>query len=199
MLNIKTRQKYLKSLGFYNGIVDNIEGPVTRKAYLELQKKYFDSKDVDGIYGKYTDILLIDAYLVWKYCKNFSLPEFKCECNSKYCTGYPAKLDKNILIYLQKLRNIFNQPVYITSGLRCNIYNNTLTGSILNSKHTKGKAIDFSCKRTSVLQERKKIINYYMTMEYASYSYCNGYWKNKNAFGSIRANYMYNSIHIDVF
>lgn len=199
MLNIKTRQKYLKLLGFYNGNIDNIEGPLTKKAYLELQKKYFFSKNVDGVYGKYTDILLENAYLVWKYCRNFLLEEFKCECNNKYCTGYPVKFNKNLLIYLQKIRNVVKQPIYITSGLRCNTFNNSLNGSILKSKHTQGKAIDFSCQKTSSLQGRKSIMNYYIGLDYASYTYCNGYWKNKNKSGSIRANYMYNSIHIDVF
>lgn len=54
MLSIKERQTYLKKYGFYTGKIDGIEGPLTKKAYLALQKKYFVRKmDIDGIYGRH--------------------------------------------------------------------------------------------------------------------------------------------------
>ena len=63
MLSIKDRQIYLKTLGYYQGAIDEIEGPMTKSAYRTLQNKYFTrSCDKDGVYGKNTDILLQNAY-----------------------------------------------------------------------------------------------------------------------------------------
>ncbi|MBQ2135410.1 MAG: peptidoglycan-binding protein, partial [Clostridia bacterium] len=68
MLSIKERQTYLKHLGFYFGNIDGIVGPKTKTAYKSLQKTFFiREKDIDGIYGKNTDILLQNAYNVSVY------------------------------------------------------------------------------------------------------------------------------------
>lgn len=81
ILSIRKRQQYLKNLGFYKGMVDGVEGVLTRKAYKSIQEKYFiRDSDIDGIYGKNTEILLRNAERVRLYTKNFSLNEFKCEC-----------------------------------------------------------------------------------------------------------------------
>jgi hypothetical protein len=199
MLSIKQRQTYLKTLGFYTGMVDGKEGPLTKKAYLKLQKTYFIRKsDIDGVYGKNTDILLRCAYNVWKYCKNFKLDEFKCECKGKYCTGYPKELDKNLLMYLQSIRSELKVATTITSGIRCQKYNDSLTGSIKDSKHTKGKAVDFCNSKTTTLTKRKSIIDKYIKNKYARYSYCNSYYHSIWGKGYISASYMGTSIHIDV-
>ena len=199
MLNLKTRQQYLKTLGFYKGIVDNKEGPLTRKAYKDLQNTYFIRKsDKDSLYGKDTDILLQNAYNVWKSCRNFNLKEFRCECNGKYCTGYPVVLNTNLLVYLQAIRNDLKVATVITSGIRCSRYNNSLPGSIKDSKHTKGKAVDFYNSKTNTLASRKNIINKYMKNKYATYGYCNHYYKSRWGSGSVSASYMGTSIHIDV-
>ena len=72
MLTIKQRQEYLKYLGFYKGSIDGIEGNLTKSAYRTLQSKYFARKsDIDGKYGRNTDMLLVNAYNVKKYTKNF--------------------------------------------------------------------------------------------------------------------------------
>ena len=74
MLSIKERQEYLKYLGLYKGKIDGIEGKQTKTAIKNLQAKYFTRKsDIDGLYGKNTDILLVNAYRVKKYTKNFDL------------------------------------------------------------------------------------------------------------------------------
>ena len=199
MLNMKTRQTYLKALGFYKGSVDGIEGPMTRTAYKSLQNKYFVRKsDKDGIYGNNTDILLQNAYNVWRLCKNFTLPEFKCECNGRYCTGYPKVLNTNLLTYLQSIRKSTGVATVIASGLRCVTLNNKTPGAIKDSKHTKGKAVDFYSSKTTTLNSRKNIINTYMKNRYATYAYCNNYYKSNIGSGYVNAPYMGTSIHIDV-
>lgn len=199
MLNVRTRQDYLKTLGFYKGSVDGIEGPQTRAAYKALQNKYFTRKsDKDGLYGNNTDILLQSAYNVWKCCKNFTLPEFKCECNGRYCTGYPAVLNANLLNYLQAIRKSTGVATVITSGVRCQKYNNSLSGSIKDSKHCKGKAVDFYNSKTRTLAQRKSIINDYMKKKGTTYAYCHQYYKSNWGSGYVNAPYMGTSIHIDV-
>lgn len=199
ILRIKLRQKYLKNLGFYNGEIDGVEGESTKKAYLELQKKYFiRSSDIDGIYGPNTEILLRNAERIRLYTKNFNLEEFKCECNGKYCTGYPASLNRNLLKYLQRLRNRYG-PLIITSGLRCRRYN-YLVGGVRASKHLEGKAADwYTSYSAESFVNRKRIINWYAdNCLYMNYAYCDGYarYRFRREYPSVSS--MYNSIHIDV-
>ena len=78
MLSIKMRQKYLRNLGFYKGKIDGVEGIKTKKAYKSLQTKYFTrKKDIDGVYGNSTEILLRNAERVRLYAKNFKLSEYE--------------------------------------------------------------------------------------------------------------------------
>lgn len=188
MLDIKTRQQYLKELGFYKGNVDGIVGKLTRAAYLELQTKYFTrDKDRDGIYGNDTDKLLVNAYRVKKYCKNFKLEEFKCKCGGRYCTGYPAYLDIQFLINLQKVRDRFG-VTRITSAMRCNNHNANVGGSS-GSRHKKGKAADIIVTISNTEKGRKTVMEFWKTLPQWRYTYCN-----------IGGNYpnMGNAVHIDI-
>lgn len=201
MLSVKKRQKYLKYLGFYKGKIDGIEGKQTKKAYLDLQKKYFPKDECDGIYGHNTEILLIDAYRVKKYTKNFKLEEFKCECNGKYCTRYPAELSITLLKNLQKSRDHLNVPMSITSGLRCPRWN-TKVGGASFSKHKLGKAVDFVSLKTKTFSERKAFIKWFIKLSGSTYAYCYKYGKTKyhTYTGSDpECNYpeMGNAVHID--
>lgn len=189
MLTVKTRQKYLKALGFYTGKIDGIEGPLTRKAYKALQDKFFTrSKDKDGVYGKNTDILLVNAYRVKIYAKNFDLSEFKCECGGRYCTGYPVKLNTQLLKNLQKIRTKYGATT-ITSGLRCEPYNDSLVGSSSTSRHMKGKALDIYNAKTRTESGRKEVMAYVKKLIGHNYTYCNigGSYPN-----------MGNAVHFDV-
>ena len=143
MISIKTRQLYLKKLGFYDGKIDGIEGRQTKDAYKLLQMTYFPNmRDITGEYNRDTDILLVNARRVQLRAKNFDLSEFECNCGGKYCTGYPTYLNRQLLNNLQSLREFYKKPILITSGLRCRGYNNSIPGSIKKSKHTQGKASD---------------------------------------------------------
>lgn len=198
MLSIKERQKMLKELGYYSGKIDGIEGKGTKAGYKSLQNKYFiRKKDKDGVYGADTEKLLMCAYRVKLYTKNFKLEEFRCECGGKWCTGYPATLRVSLLKYAQKLRNRYGAMI-VTSGLRCERYNANI-GGVRGSKHTQGKAIDFYNNKTKSLADRKKIIDWYanncLNMYYC---YCNGYarFKVRKEYPSVST--MGTSIHFDV-
>ena len=197
MLSVKKRQQYLKNLGFYKGKIDGIVGEKTRKAYKDIQTKYFPKKYIDGVYGNQTEILVRNAERVRLYAPNFDLTEFRCECGGKYCTGYPALLSIRMLKNLQSVRTKFGVTT-ITSGLRCETYNNSLVGSVRGSKHTKGKAVDIYISKYSGLNGRKKVIDYYIKLISSNYSYCNGYYRTKWSKGTVNAPNMGNAIHIDV-
>lgn len=203
MLTIKKRQTYLKELGYYSGKVDGKEGKLTKEAYLKLQKDFFvREKDIDGIYGKNTDILLQNAYNVKKYCKNFTLKEFRCKCidkkSKRYCTGYPVLLNTHLLKYAQEIRNDYG-ATSIHSGMRCKKYNSSLAGSSSTSKHMDGKAIDFynskGCKNHTT---RKQTIDKLIKKLYMKYAYCDGYARTKTKKTYPNADNMGSSIHINV-
>lgn len=199
MLTIKQRQEKLKYLGFYTGAIDGIEGVKTKRAYKELQDKYFfRKKDKDGIYGTNTDILLESAYNVKRYTKNFDILKDKlyCRCKGKYCTGYPAIINKNLLENLQSIRDKFGKTT-VTSMLRCSKWNSLQNGKA-NSKHKKGLAVDYRNFNSLTLNGRKEEIDYWFTLKNPNYSYCNGYYRQTNKKGYKACKSMGISIHGDV-
>lgn len=169
----------------------------TKDGIRKLQKKYFTrSKDIDGKYGKNTDILVRHCYNVQMYAPHFKPQEFKCGCEGKYCTGYPTYMRKEMLVLLEKIRTHYNKPITVTCGLRCSAYNKTLNGSVQQSKHLQGKAVDFYQKGTTdTLANRKKAITWIKKQKNRGYIYGNGY----NSYGNkVSAPYMGNALHVDV-
>ena len=186
LLTEATRIKYFEKLGLGEYNEANIK---------KLQKKYLRKKDVDGIYGTDTDNLLRHIYNVKTYTKNFEPEEFKCECGGRYCTGYPTYMKKVELQNLQSIRTHYGKPMTVTCGMRCRPYNNSLAGSIPNSKHLTGYATDFYMAGvTDTLANRKKAIAWVKKLPNHSYTYGNGI----NSYGaSIAASYMGNALHTD--
>lgn len=99
--------------------------------------------------------------------KNFTLNELKCGCNGKYCKGFPTGFSYELLQQLQNVRNHFGRAVIITSAVRCQKYNDSLKGSIKNSKHIQGRAVDFYVKGVSY----KTLWNYVKTLPHNNYTY----------------------------
>lgn len=188
MLSKTQQQTYLKFLGYYKGEIDGIEGPLHKAAILKLQKDHFTrEEDIDGLYGPDTDILLINAYRVKKYTKNFTLKEFKCDCGG-LCTGYPEILNIQLLKNTQSVRTKFGSTT-ITSGLRCKKYNARLVGSSPTSRHLKGKALDIYLFKTRTLAGRKEVMTYWKKLPKYNYTYCNVNGSHPN---------MGNAVHVDV-
>lgn len=187
LLSVEKRKSYFKYLGLGEYNEANIE---------KFQKKAFTRKsDIDGVYGTNTDRALRHFRNVKKYAPNFKPEEFKCECGGKYCTGYPSWMKKVELENLQTIRNHYKKPMIVTCGLRCRPYNNSLAGSISNSKHLSGYATDFYMSGvTDTLANRKAAIRWIKTLPNHGYTYGNGYNSNGVA---IRAAYMGNALHTD--
>ena len=198
-LNIKTRQKYLKELGFYTGAIDGSVGHLTRKAYKRLQDNYFiRDKDKDGIYGKNTDNLLRSVYAC-KDTPNFKVKEFRCGCGGKYCTGYPVALSATLVENLQLLRNHYGRSITVTSGLRCSSYNKRV-GGVTNSEHTKGRAVDiYISGQSDTYNGRVEIVNYWNVLPNVKYAYCNGYMKYVGKNSTVYySSTMGNATHVNV-
>lgn len=200
MLSIRERQEKLKFLGFYKGAIDGIEGIKTKRAYKDLQDTYFfRTKDKDGKYGNNTEKLLLCAFNVKKYTKNFDIKKDKlyCRCKGKYCTGYPAIMQVDMLKNLQAIRDKFG-GTSVTSMLRCKKHNAEIKGSSSTSKHLTGKAVDFWNRNTLTLTNRKKVINYWFTLNNPNYAYCNGYYRKGKTSGTKTAKGMGVSVHGDI-
>lgn len=72
--------------------------------------------------------------------EHFNITEFHCkgsDCGCKETLHAPA-----LSAHLQKIREHFGKPLYITSGYRCKTHN-AAVGGAANSRHTKGQAADF--------------------------------------------------------
>lgn len=187
LLSEATRKQYFKDLGLGNYNKTNI---------LKFQRTAFsNAKEHDGIYGPKTDTALRHWWNVRHYTKNFKPEEFKCGCGGRYCTGYPTYMKPHELTLIQDIRDHWGRPITVTCGLRCAVYNKKLNGSIANSKHLTGQAIDFYQRGvTDTLANRKKALKWIKTRPFFTYGYGNGI----NSYGyAVRAAYMGNALHVD--
>ena len=187
LLTKDERKQYFKELGL---------GSYNKANILAFQKKYMlRASDWDGIYGTNTDNTLRTVYNVHKYTKNFAPEEFRCECGGRYCCGYPTYMKPHELQNIQMIRSHWNTPIKVTCGMRCKAYNKKLNGSITNSKHLTGQAIDFYQKGvTDTLANRRMAIRWIKTLPNHTYTYGNGI--NSNGY-KVRAPYMGNALHTD--
>lgn len=187
LLTVAERKAIFKELGLtYNKA--NIQA---------LQRKYmWRSSDVDGIYGPNTDNMLRTVYNTLKYTKNFDPKEFRCECGGRYCCGFPSYMKPHELITIQAIRDHWGRPITVTCGMRDATYNRKLNGSVANSKHLTGSAIDFYQRGvTDTLANRKMAIKWMKrNLPYLNYAYGNGI--NSSGY-SVRAPYMGNALHVD--
>lgn len=155
---VKYIQTCLKAAGYDLGKfgpkkdgIDSSWGSVTDKAFRAFQKDH--KLKVDGIAGK--DSLY---ELMFYFYPHFRKTEFRCKCN-KYCNGYPVRVDENLLVLLEAIReDIGNKPININSALRCNQHNKNVGGSP-GSQHKLGKAADIrsSVGVTKVWQTANKL------------------------------------------
>lgn len=192
MLSVEQRKEYfiLLGLGTYNSA--NVK---------KVQKKYFlRAKDVDGKYGKYTDILIRNLFRVSVYAPHFDLEEFVCECKGAYCNGYSELFNIQLLVIVEAVRVKYNKPVKITSALRDSKYNASLKGSSPTSYHKYGRALDiYIAGVTTTLAGRKKLMQWLFKQAGVDYTYCDG-WEIGTIVGSrkLSASYMGNAVHFQV-
>lgn len=158
----KQKQCLLVYLGYDTGGVDGVWGGKSRQATEAFQRD-FGGISVDGVAGEETEKALKHAVAYgiqkkpdstddstndntgtfWDEIKYFKKSEFACKCG-KYCDGYPAEIDMDMVKIADEIRARIGKPISINSGLRCKTHNANV-GGVFNSQHLLGKAADLGC------------------------------------------------------
>lgn len=154
-MTTKQIQYLLAYLG-YDVAPDGIIGKQTRDAVKAFQKEY-GGLAVDGDAGVATCAALRKAVgegwtrpatepdvtdgTSWDGIRHFKKAEFACKCGRRYCNGYPAELDMDMVRAADEIRARIGKPIRINSGLRCRQHNAN-EGGVSNSRHMDGLAAD---------------------------------------------------------
>lgn len=147
---IKQIQNAISAYGSQKLIIDGIAGPKT----VETTKKYqlVVGLKADGIAGPLTRAKIAGTEvddpaedktgIFWDGIKHFDRSEFACHCGGKYCNGFPVEMQEKLIIVADRVRDHFGAPVRVSSGVRDSRHN-AAVGGVSNSRHLKGKAMDF--------------------------------------------------------
>lgn len=163
-MTIKQQQLLLAYLGFDPGEIDGVDGRNTDKARKAFEGTYGVSATegnliaaVCGALGKVEKPpdTAKPTGTFWDEIQHFTREEFRCPCGK--CGGFPVEPREEIVRICEETREHFGKPMTIVppdghsggSGVRCAEYNATLGGSVSNSRHLEGKAVDFSVQGVS--------------------------------------------------
>ena len=159
MMTLTQQQNLLQYLGYYEGRVDGISGPLTETAVAEFRADNGNPNLGDeleevlttavfqgwfkGIAGEDMDVPTNDDDF-WSTVKYFGRHEFACKCGK--CGGFPVEPDEAFIRKLDAFRERVGEPVYVNSGIRCPEHNADPTvGGASNSRHLYGDAADIRC------------------------------------------------------
>ena len=174
-MTAKQKQNLLQFLGYYDGAVDGIWGSRSIQATKRFQADFgltadgeFGRETEDRIrqaIGNYDDLVLdlhgsgaadnnvgsksgkdsdVPANF-WDEIEFFTREEFRCQCGGKYCNGFPAEPQEEMVRTVNEIRRRLGVPVSIVdaggSGVRCSQHNEAVRG-VANSLHLTGNAAD---------------------------------------------------------
>ncbi|MBQ2785176.1 MAG: peptidoglycan-binding protein [Oscillospiraceae bacterium] len=177
-MTVKQKQCLLEYLGYYNpensnGVnnVDGLWGIASETATKAFQRNY--GLIADGIFGPLTEqkikeVIAMNAPLPvnWEQVKYFGRAEFRCNCNGKYCDGFPAEMDGKLMKVADRVRGNFGAEAFVSSGVRCNQHNANV-GGVSNSRHLYGKAMDFCISG----KNGAEVLEYVLQQPEISYAY----------------------------
>ena len=170
-MTVKQQQCLLAFLGYYTSDIDGIWGDQSRNATERFQSDF--GMTPDGVFGVGTeerirqaignyDDLALDLTggeaaagtgtaektatgTFWDEIEYFTREEFRCQCGGKYCNGFPAEPEEDLVRTCDEIRRRLGVPVSIVdaggSGVRC-YQHNINVGGVANSNHLYGKAAD---------------------------------------------------------
>lgn len=177
----KQVQNLLQYLGYYNSIPDGDWGPLSEQATRAFQEA-FGGIAIDGIPGAETQKALRHAVTYgmptrepeepettgsfWDEIKYWTREEFRCQCGGKFCDGFPAEPDEQLVRLAENARVHFGRPGHRSSGLRCKTWN-AIQGGVANSRHLTGKALDFRIEGRTAAQ----VLAYVKTRPGVRYAY----------------------------
>ncbi|AFA49437.1 D-Ala-D-Ala carboxypeptidase family metallohydrolase [Acetobacterium woodii] len=148
---LKLIQEALIRAGYFPGPVDGQDGPLTRAAIKAFQSDH--GLTADGLVGALTHHALFDGSTMTDADKpastidnqqltpHFNREEFKCCCEGRYCNGFPAEMNPELVGRMEAIRLVVELPIIVTSGVRCPT-RNAEVGGIPNSRHLSGNAAD---------------------------------------------------------
>ena len=167
-MTAKQKQALLAYLGYYDGPLDGLWGEKSQRATIDFQRAYMEQTEVDGVFGAATEKRIREVVASgeepkesvqidtaapdwWRDIRYFTRSEFRCPCGK--CGGFPKEPEEKLMRILDDIREHFGVPITIVplppnnphaggSGVRCQAYNDSLSGSVPNSRHVQGKAAD---------------------------------------------------------
>ena len=179
-MTTKQIQALLTYLGYDTGDVDGLPGKNTRRAVLEFQSE--EGLETDGSPGPLTQAALLDAVAAgrcrqtqasgagtgpewWKEIRYFQRTEAGIGCPCGRCGGFPVEPSEKLMRLADKVREAAGAPMYPSSTVRCQTHNDELRGSVKNSRHVTGRAMDFCIRgwgadRTLALVRKQPEVRY---------------------------------------
>ena len=151
-------QALLVYLGYDPGEVDGIPGRNTRRAVLAFQAQ--EGLEQDGSPGPLTQVALLEAVARgrcrqaqasgaqtvpewWADIRYFKRTDSGIACPCGRCGGFPVEPTERLMRLADRVREAAGAPMCPSSTVRCQAHNDELSGSVPNSRHLSGKAMDF--------------------------------------------------------
>ncbi|MBR4077559.1 MAG: peptidoglycan-binding protein, partial [Oscillospiraceae bacterium] len=132
-MTVTQQQNLLQYLGYYEGRVDGINGPLTEGAIAAFRADNGNPNLGDELeevligavfHGRFKGSVAPDAEPdgdFWNTVQYFGRHEFACKCGK--CGGYPVEPKERLVRALDEIREETGLPVYINSGVRCPEHN----------------------------------------------------------------------------
>ena len=151
-------QALLVYLGYDPGEVDGLPGKNTRRAVLAFQAQ--EGLEQDGSPGPLTQAALLEAVACgrcrqaqasgaqtvpewWADIRYFKRTDSGIACPCGRCGGFPVEPTERLMRLADRVREAAGAPMRPSSTVRCQAHNDELSGSVPNSRHLSGKAMDF--------------------------------------------------------
>ena len=167
MMRAERKQRILCSIAddngeyYYNGPLDGVWGPESQKAADRFLQDFAGDNVPDINVGNKTNKdtnIPTKTGTFWDKIEYFTRDEFRCKCGGKYCNGFPAEPQEQLVRIADQLRKNLGVPITIISGLRCPTWNK-IQGGVENSQHMYGEAADIYARGMSQLRVETELDN----------------------------------------